>query len=257
MDRLKGKIAVITGAASGIGLATAERMIEEGASVFAVDRTADALDGAAARLGPEYVPFVADVADAAAANDYVAAAIAHFGRVDLGFLNAGVPGKFGLITSTPVEEFDRVMAVNVRGVWLGLSRLLESISDNGVITITSSVGGLWGVKGMAPYATSKHAVVGLMRTAALEGSSRGIRVNTIHPGSTETAMVAEITEGRNVVAPSSVIAGKNRSPLGRIGQPVEIAEMVIWLSSDDASFATGATFVVDGGLFAGPNPDIG
>ena len=172
-----------------------------------------------------------------------------FGRVDAALLNAGIEGTVGPIGALPAEAFDRVMAVNVRGVWLGLSALMPVMTDaGGSIVITSSAAGLKGAPTLAPYCASKHAVVGLMRSAAIEGAPHGIRVNTVHPGPVETRLLEGIEAGRNPADPAAARrAGIARVPLGRCGQPGDIASLLLFLASDEAGFCTGSTYVADGG----------
>ncbi|WP_162248480.1 SDR family NAD(P)-dependent oxidoreductase [Microbacterium sp. Root61] len=251
MDRFTGRVAVITGAGNGIGRATAARLIDEGATVVGVDIDEAALGDAADALGERFEPFPADVADAAPEHDYVSYCIARHGSLDIAFLNAGVLGATGPIHDYSLEEFDRVMAINVRGVWLGTSRALGAMRERGagVITITSSTGGLRGSGGLGPYVASKHAVVGIMKSAAIEGGPFGVRVNTIHPGPTNTQVWSAAEETKRIET------GAERSGLPqlyRVADPSEVASVVAFLSSDEAGFCTGGSFPVDGGLLAGP-----
>src|SRR5262249_44937289 len=148
------------------------------------------------------------------------------------------------IADTPVEVFDDVVRVNLRGVWLGLSRLLAVMPRGAAITVTSSTGGLRGVAGMAPYSATKHAVIGLVKSAALEVANRGIRVNAVHPGGIDTPMLADIGEQKRLGTVHTVPIA---APLGEVGRPEDVAATVAWLSSDQAAYCTGASFVIDGG----------
>jgi len=249
--RLESRIAVITGAGNGIGRATAARFVAEGATVIGVDLDEAGLAAARAELGPAFEPFPADVADDAPEHDYVAAALARHGRLDLAFLNAGILGPTKPIHEIAPAEFDRTMAINVRGVWLGTARALTAMRErrSGVITITSSTGGLRGAGGMAPYIASKHAVVGVMKAAAIEGGPVGVRVNAIHPGPTDTRVWSGATDTKR----EETGTGRAGLPqLYRVADPAEIAGLVAWLSSDEAAFVTGASYPIDGGLLAGP-----
>lgn len=183
MGRLNGKAGIITGAAGGIGSAAARRFIEEGADVLLVDCDEEGLARLAEDLPQsQSACFVADITDETAVKGLVADAMARFGRVDMALLNAGIEGRLGRIAEIPVTVFDQVMAVNVRSVWLGLAALLPVMRVNGgSIVITSSVAGLKGSARLAAYSASKHAVLGLMRSAALEGAVDGIRVNSSNP----------------------------------------------------------------------------
>ncbi|MFA6155423.1 SDR family NAD(P)-dependent oxidoreductase [Mesorhizobium sp.] len=247
MGRLDGKVGIITGAAGGIGSAAARRFVEEGAEVLLVDRDEEGLARIARDLDPARAAcFVADVTDEADVKAFVSDAVARFGRVDVALLNAGIEGHLGRISELPVTVFDQVMAVNVRSVWLGLAALLPAMRANGgSIVITSSVAGLKGSARLAAYSASKHAVLGLMRSAALEGAPDGIRVNAINPAQTRTRMMESIdeyldNEGRQV---DRMV----RIPLGRYADPSEIASLMLFLVSDESRFCTGATYLVDGG----------
>ncbi len=253
MMRLTGRVAVITGAANGIGRATAARFIAEGATVVGVDVDAARLAELSAELGASFEPVVADVALDAPEHDYLANAADRHGRIDIVFLNAGVLGTPMPIESTPIEDFDRVMAINTRGVWLGTARALRIMRSQGggVITITSSTGGLRGSGGLGPYIASKHAVVGIMKSAAIEGAAHGIRVNAIHPGPTDTGVWAAAAGTKRAEGEAGG-ATAGLPQLNRVADPAEIAALVAYLSSDEASFSTGASFVIDGGLLAGP-----
>lgn len=254
MNRLDDKVAIITGAAGGIGVAAAQLFAAAGAKVLMVDLDAGALEAAAATVDGEVSHFAADVAEPAQAEAYVAAALERYGAVDVLLANAGIEGGTDPIADCAVEDFDRVMAVNVRGVWLGLKYVMAAMRDRGKggsIVITSSTAGVMGLAGMAPYHTSKHAVIGLMRCAALEGGKHGIRVNTVNPGPIETRMMRSIENQYRPGEGEKWKAGAVRSiPLGHYGRPVDVARMMLFLASDDSAHSSGNTYMVDGGFLA-------
>jgi NAD(P)-dependent dehydrogenase (short-subunit alcohol dehydrogenase family) len=252
--RLTGKTAMITGGAGGIGVAVAKRFIAEGANVMIADLDEQRLAGISARLGPNAGHMAIDVTDPQSGRRLVAETLVRFGSVDVALLNAGIEGPVGLIPDTPLEAFDQVMAVNVRSVWIGLAALMPAMRQNGggSIVITSSTAGMRGHAGMAPYSTSKHALIGLMRSAALEGAPHNIRVNTIHPAPIDTRMIAAINAGRNPSDPSIARkAMESTIALKRYGTVEEVAALILYLASDEASYCTGAMYPIDGGLNAG------
>ncbi|MDA1101564.1 MAG: SDR family oxidoreductase [Proteobacteria bacterium] len=255
MGKLDGKVAIITGGSGGIGSAAAKLFAAEGGRLMLVDLDADALESAVAEIGAEQAAFaVADVADRAQTQAYVAAAIERFGGIDVALLNAGIEGRVTPITDYAEELFDKVMAVNVRGVFLGLKYIMPAMSarGGGSIVITSSTAGIRGASGMSAYVTSKHAVIGLMRTAALEGAETNIRVNTINPAPIDTRMMASIEEQRGLPAGDrSNRPMARRLPLQRYGEPEEVARLMLFLGSDESSFCTGGVYMVDGGVSAG------
>ncbi len=250
MARLDGKVALITGAANGIGAAAARRFVAEGARVMLVDRDAAALAPLAAEFGAAAASHAGDVTQEATAPAYVAAALERFGKLDVALLNAGIEGDIGAIADLPVASFDRVLATNVRGVWLGLAAVMPAMRQGGgSIVITSSTAGFRGTARLAPYVTSKHAVIGLMRCAALEGAPDRIRVNCVNPGPTDTRMIAAIDESMTPGAGAE--ARLRRIPLRRYGQVEDIAAAMLFLASDESAFCTGSTYVVDGGVLNG------
>ncbi len=251
MGRLDGKVAVITGAANGIGAAAARRFIAEGARVLLVDLDATALAATAAPFGEAAAILAGNVSEEATATAYVAEALRRFGRLDIALLNAGIEGEVAAIPELPIEVFDRVMAVNVRGVWLGLAALMPVMQDGGggSIVITSSTAGLRATPRLAAYITSKHAVVGLMRSAALEGAPLKIRVNCVNPGPVETRMIQALDASMSPGADAS--KRSRRVPLGRYAAVEEIASLMLFLASDESGFCTGGTYVADGGLLSG------
>lgn len=255
MGRLTNKVAVITGGAGAIGLTTAKLYADEGAKVLLVDLNEAALKSAVETLGANHASYyVADVTNPDQTKGYIDAAIERYGKIDILFSNAGVEGKIGPIAESNVEDFDKVMAVNVRGVWLSLKYGIPAMEKQGggSIIITASIAGLHGFADLAPYVTSKHAVVGLMRSAAKEVSAKGIRVNSIHPAPIEGRMMRSIENG---VAPGAGDQAKasfsSIIPAGRYGMPAEVGNLALFLASDDSAYCTGACFSVDGGMSAG------
>ena len=261
MARLEGKVAVITGATGGIGSAAASLFAEEGARVALVDLDESALQETVRSIGEKKASYtVADVTQPEQAQAYINAAVDRWGGIDVLLANAGIEGTLSPITDYPIDVFDRVMAVNVRGVWLGIKYVVPVMSGRGggSIVITSSTAGIGGSSEMSAYTTSKHAVIGLMRTAALEGAPSGIRVNTVNPAPIETRMMRSIEDMRVAALDDSKVTVEvakqsfaDRIPLQRYGDPEEVAKMMLFLASDDSSFCTGGVYMVDGGRSAG------
>jgi NAD(P)-dependent dehydrogenase (short-subunit alcohol dehydrogenase family) len=248
--RLEGKVALITGGAGSIGLATARAFIGEGARVVIADLEQEALERAAESVGSDALAWaVADVTRSEHVEQAVAAAVSRFGRLDCAFANAGVFGVVAPVTEYPLDVFERVMAVNVIGSFLVAQHALRAMADGGSLIINSSVVGLTSDRGIAAYATSKHAVVGLMRTAAKEVAPRGIRVNTLHPGPTDNTFQHAI-EVEAIGAPEAQASAAFEAmiPLSRHASADEIAAAVVFLASDESAFMTGHTLAVDGGL---------
>ena len=246
---LAGKNAVITGGGGIIGMATARRFLQDGARVALVDRDAAALARAAAALEGDVVEIAADVTVASNVERYVRESLETLGPIDIFFNNAGIEGVFAPLPEFPEDVFDQVMAVNVKGVFLGLKYMLPVMRDGGSIIITSSTAGLRGSPHFAAYTVSKHAVVGLMRTTASEGAARRIRCNSIHPAMVESNMMTRLEDQRmgNRSREEVQREYKSKIPLGRYIDPEEIAAAVAYLASDDAAMVTGTQHLVDGG----------
>jgi NAD(P)-dependent dehydrogenase (short-subunit alcohol dehydrogenase family) len=261
MARLTGKVAVITGGAGGIGRAAAKLFVDEGAQVFVVDLNEAALQETVKAMGSTAVSYaMADTTQPAEVQRYVNTAVERYGGIDVFLANAGVEGVLQPITDYPVDDFDRVLAVNVRGVWLGLKYVIPVMHarGGGSIIITSSTAGIRGSVGLSAYTTSKHAVIGLMRTAALECAPLGIRVNTVNPAPIETRMMRSLEEMRASQPSGATITVEqikqgyaSRIPLRRYGAPEEVARLMLFLASDESSFCTGGVYMVDGGSSAG------
>jgi len=251
--RFAGKAAVITGAAAGIGRAVATRLAAEGATVVLVDRAVGALTEAAAAIGGA-LPVAADVSLEADVDAYVDVALRAHQRIDLFVNNAGIEGRRAPMTELSADDFDRVMAVNARGVFLGLRAVMRVMKrqGSGAIVSTASMAGIKGGAAFSPYVASKHAVVGLTRCAALEGAPFGIRVNAIAPGHIDTRMARDLTIQVNPDDPEGVYQRIAASvPLGqRYGTANEVAAVVLWLLSDDAAYVSGTTQLIDGALNA-------
>jgi len=255
-QRFASKVVVITGAAGGIGRAAAVRFASEGASVVAVDLPGSGLEETVAAVegaGQNALAVAGDVTKAADVEKYVALAKERFGRIDAFFNNAGIEGWIGPMLAYPEDQFDRVLAVNVKGVWLGMKYVapVMAAGGGGTIVNTASVAGLSGTPGIIAYGASKHAVVGMTKTAALELAPAKIRVNAVCPSPIETRMMRALERGINPDAPEEVherMASTN--PMGRYGEPEEVAALVAFLCSADASYLTGEIIPVDGGRMA-------
>lgn len=253
--RLEDRVAVITGGAGGIGLATARLFLEEGAAgVHLVDLKEDALVAAAEELADDRVAWTAaDVSRDADVARYTQEAVDRFGRIDVLFLNAGVEGVVQPMTEYPEETYDLVMAVNAKGVWLGMKHGFPALekAGGGSVIITSSVAGLQGTPNVSAYTTSKHAAIGLMRSGALEGAPMGIRVNSMHPSPVDNRMMRSLEEGFAPGAAEEAKKGfEGTIPLGRYGTNEEMADLALFLASDESRFITGAVIPIDGGLTA-------
>ncbi|MEJ1222887.1 SDR family NAD(P)-dependent oxidoreductase [Sediminicola sp. 1XM1-17] len=250
MNRLKNKVAIITGGAAGIGLATAKLFLDEGAKVMLVDVDQNSMDKALSSLkNPNLSHCIADVSKAKDTQYYVQQTLKEFGRIDIFFNNAGIEGCSKPLIDYPEDMFDKVIAVNLKGVWLGCQHVLPKMEDGGSVMITSSVAGLKGFAGLGAYVASKHGVNGIMRVAALESADRKIRVNSIHPGPVDNNMMRRIEKEISPDNPEEVIKGfESTIPLKRYADSQEIAKLALFLASDESSYITGAMHVVDGGM---------
>ena len=246
MARFAGKVAVITGGASGFGAATARLMHRDGASVVIGDLDAPAGEALVAELGERARFQLCDVSDFAAIEALVALATSAFGRLDVLFNNAGI-GSFSTIEALPVEEWKKVIAVDLDAVFYGMKAAIPVMraQGGGAIVSTASASGMAGDFGFAAYSAAKAGVINLTRTAALDHARDGIRVNAVCPGPVDTPIIAGIQ-----AVPGLRTDWEDRVPMGRFAQPEEIAEAVAFLASDAASAITGVSLAVDGGLTA-------
>lgn len=244
---------IVTGAAGGLGAATVAALAERGADVLAVDLDEVGLSRVASSCD-EVATRAADVSDEKAVKAFVEEAVARFGRLDAIFNNAAIEGPIAPITEIAVDDYERVMRVNVRSVFLGMKHAIPHLLEGGggAVLNTASTGGLMGWPEICPYVGSKHAVVGLTRAVALEYAGKGIRINALCPGPMDTRMIWAIGE---VMAPGD--RGKQQAmlegtiPLGRLGRPEEAAAFATWLLLDGPEYLTGAALPVDGAQTAG------
>ena len=253
MNTLKNKVAIITGGSGGIGKATAKLFLAEGAKVVLVDIEEAHLKAAVSELNSDDVTYYkADVSIAAEVKAYTDYTLSTFGKIDVFFNNAGIEGVVKPIAEYPEAMFDKVVAVNIKGVWLGCQHVIPKMEQGGSVMITSSVAGLKGFAGLGAYVASKHAEIGIMRVAALEFADRKIRVNTIHPGPVNTRMMRSIEAD---ISPNDAKAAQEGFegiiPFGRYAEANEIAELALFLASDSSKYITGSQHVVDGGLMSG------
>ena len=246
-----GKVALVTGAGSGIGLATAKAFGDAGASVVLADRREDAVRAAAEGLsasGGKALAVRCDVTDDTQVASMIDRTVSAFGRLDVAFNNAGVIQRRVDTAEISGEEWDRVMAINLRGVWSCVKYELPQMLRNGggAIVNCSSIGGVIGVPGLAAYHAAKHGVIGLTKTAALEYATRKIRINAVCPGTINTPMAESLTGGD----PKILAEFLKDEPIGRIAEPEEVAAAVLWLCSPGASYVVGHALFVDGGYTA-------
>ena len=247
----EGQVALVTGASSGMGLATARAFAEQGASVALADINEDALRAATDELtaaGHHVLGVVCDVSDEDQVAALVERTVASFGRLDTAFNNAGIMIPPSDAADEPADNFDRVNAINLRGVWACMKHELRQMREqgSGAIVNCSSLGGLVGLPGRASYHASKHGVLGLTKSAALEYAPRGIRINAVCPGTIDTPMVADMLAKDELDMAEAV----RNQPIGRLGTADEIAAAVLWLCSPAASFIVGVALPVDGGYTA-------
>ncbi len=248
------KVALITGAAGEIGSAIARQMAEGGARVALADRNVDVVREIASQIGAGATWHECDVSDDRSMEQTVAAAEKAHGRIDIGALNAGILVPRMPLVEFDVETYDRIMAVNARGVFLGLKHIFPALrrQGGGSVVVTASTEGLRGNAGLAPYAASKHAIVALAKTAAIEWAEHNIRVNCINPGPVDTAMMRSLEQkATDAGTPNMRERGVSIIPMKRFAATDEIAKFVRFLASDDASYSTGATYLIDGGMLAG------
>jgi NAD(P)-dependent dehydrogenase (short-subunit alcohol dehydrogenase family) len=244
-NRFPGKVAFVTGAASGIGRATAVAFAAEGARVAILDRTEDALRDTADAVrnaGSKVLVIACDVSKPEQVEAAVARTVETFGRLDVAFNNAGVENKAAPVAEIELDEWDRILDINLRGTFVCMKHELAQMvrQGSGVVINTSSGAGVRGVAGGAAYAASKHAIIGLTKSAALDHAKSNIRVNAVLPGNIETPMMDRFTGG-------DIQKAIDLEPVGRLGKPEEIAEAVLWMSADLGAFVTGASISIDGG----------
>ena len=246
-----GQVALVTGASSGMGLATARSFAEAGAGVVLVAHHEPDLSTVTDELraaGHQVLGVTCDVSDEGQVAEMVDRTVATFGRLDVAFNNAGIQAPPTDAADESAEQYDRVLDVNLRGVWASMKHELRHMRDqgSGAIVNCSSLGGLVGLPGRAAYHASKHGVIGLTRSAALEYAPRGVRINAICPGTFDTPMVRDMIDKGELEMDAAVA----NQPIGRLGQPEEIAAAVLWLCSPGASFVVGVALPVDGGYTA-------
>ncbi len=249
MDRLKNKVAIVTGGGSGIGRASCLLFAREGAKVVVADYVAEGGNETVRQTkaaGGEAVFVQTDVSKSAEVQNMIGATIRNYGRVDILFNNAGIEGPSTKLANLKEEDWDRVIAIDLTSVYLGMKYVIPEMvkQGGGVILSTASVAGMVGFQGSGAYAAAKAGVINLTRLAALEYADKNIRVNCICPGVIETPMVDRVVGGR----PRERIV--RTEPMGRLGRPEEIANAALFLASDESSFATGAPFIIDGGYVA-------
>lgn len=247
---LESKVAIITAGATGIGGATARRLSNEGAKVVVVDINADAAHKIVADLPGDAIAVVGDATTPEGVESYVNVALERFGRIDLAHLNVGVGNNPGFTGDIEVDDYDRVLDISLRGNFLGLRAVIRQFvaqGEGGAVALTSSLAGVNGGLGASPYTAAKHGIVGLAKSAAAEYGGKGIRVNAVCPGFVDTELLhTDLNHDGGGAERREALEA--RVPLGRFANPEEIASTVVWLLSDQASYVTGTTLVVDGGI---------
>ena len=251
MSNMQGKVAIVTGASAGIGHATALAFAREGAAVVVADIDGDRVEKTAVEIegiGAEAIFARADVSSADDVAALVARTVERFGRLDFAFNNAGVEGAPAPTAECTLDNWSRTIAIDLTGVFLCMREEIPKmlLTGGGAIVNNSSVAGLVGFAGIPAYTASKHGIVGLTKTAAIEYATQGIRVNAVCPGVIQTEMITRFTHGD----PDAAAQLLQTEPIGRLGRPEEIADTVVWLCSEQASFVTGQALAVDGGFVA-------
>jgi NAD(P)-dependent dehydrogenase (short-subunit alcohol dehydrogenase family) len=252
MGNMEGKVCIVTGGAGSIGLESARLLLQEGARVMLVGRNEEKLARAAETLkanADSLGTMKANVADTQETQNYIHQTVTRWGKINVLFSHAGISGAIKPITEYPEEVFDAVMAINIRGTFLACKYGLPQMNDGGSIIITSSIMGVRADPGVCGYVTSKHALIGLMRTVAKEAAPRKIRVNVVAPGPIDNSFQSKIEEQLTEVVGEDGTEFLNRIiPLARHGRAEEVARMVLFLASDQSSFSTGSVFMTDGGM---------
>ncbi len=252
MGLMQDKVALVTGGGTGIGKATALKYAAEGAKVVIGNRNEAAGQAVVDRINADggAASFLrTDVTDEGQVKALVDHAVSTFGRLDAAFNNAGVEGELGPFTEQSEANFDFIMGVNVKGLWWSMKHEIEAMlaTGGGAIVNNSSIAGVIGFPGASIYAASKHAVMGLTRAAALEYAAQGVRINAINPAAIQTEMLDRFTTTEGGPNTEQMVA---MHPIGRLGKPEEIANYVVWASSDEASFVVGQPLLADGGFTA-------